>query len=1033
MNLVSQAIEGVRVMKMSGWENELQKRILAARAKEIHQIHKANRCKAANEGMFFITYGVVSTIIFIFHVFVFGGTLVTKDVFTIFSLISVMQLEMTKHLSLGVYACAELWISVSRIQKFLETPELEKPSSKSMEDDNAMSDTEKEDAIVLKNLTCYWGKRNEESDDGDAENSDNADEVVALDNIDLSFKKNELTFVVGAVGSGKSALLYALAGELLPDHGQIDRSHSTLAYAAQNPWIMNGTVRENILMGAEYDQQFYQEVVEACGLIQDFTQFIHGDETIVGDRGVQCSGGQKARIGLARALYIDADVVLLDDPLSAVDSKVGRHIFYEAVQGLGLKRGKCVVLVTHQHQYIGSGRCIHISNGKVKSIGTFEDCVKNSDGTLHLVSHNAEDLEESIHNVEAEDTDKPVKSSKVKNVSQKDPIQGASKQVDQQETKITGVVTKSTFLHYARSMGGLMTVAGLLMIFLIASAMNLINTVVVGRWSEFDPESQKSGRILITVLGLIALYITFSFLQSLTTFALTIRASKRLHDKMVAAILRAKIEFFDTNPSGRILNRFAGDTGSNDDLLPATVFDFTMCLFYVSGAILTAIVALPFILVVMPPLIWYFLRVRKIFVITSRELKRFEGLARSPIFAMLSESINGISTIRPNGVETYISKKFEDYHDTHSRAFWSFLASSRWLGFRMDFLMYVNCSASCFLAVLFNVEGWFEVDPVIFGLALSLLIQLGSIFQWTIRQSAEIVNQMVCVERVTEYSKVEPEAALITGRDADADLASWPVNGSIEVTDLSVRYRESLPLSLNSVTFSVPSGKRLGIVGRTGSGKSTLVQALFRILEAENGKIMVDGVDISELGLHKLRTGLSVINQYPVLFSGCTVRENLDPFGRYSKEEVVEALTDVQMIEVVNALPQGMNSQVADGGMNFSVGERQLLCLARAMLQKSKILVLDEPTANVDGRTDKLLQQAVDKSFKGATIISVAHRLDTIIENDLILVLGRGEVLEFGSPSELLSIEDGQFTSMVNDTGAEMSRALKATAMRNQK
>lgn len=348
----------------------------------------------------------------------------------------------------------------------------------------------------------------------------------------------------------------------------------------------------------------------------------------------------------------------------------------------------------------------------------------------------------------------------------------------------------------------------------------------------------------------------------------------------------------------------------------------------------------------------------------------------------------------------------------------------------MDFLMFLNCSAACLLAVLFNEQGWFGVDPVILGLALSLLMQLGSIFQWTIRQSAEVVNQMVCVERVSEYSKIEAEAALEVEGEDDITGVSWPENGSIEVRNLSVRYRDSLPLALNSVTFSVPSGKRLGVVGRTGCGKSTLVQALFRLLEADSGHILIDDVDIKDLGLHKLRKGMSVINQYPVLFSGCTVRENLDPFNFFSDEQVIDALNDVQMMKAVNDLPLGLNSPVAESGLNFSVGERQLLCLARAMLQKSKVLVLDEPTANVDGRTDKLLQDAVNRSFQGATIISVAHRLDTIIENDLILVLGNGKVLEYGSPSELISL-NGHFTSMVNDTGNEMSNALKKRAMRN--
>jgi len=546
--------------------------------------------------------------------------------------------------------------------------------------------------------------------------------------------------------------------------------------------------------------------------------------------------------------------------------------------------------------------------------------------------------------------------------------------------------------------------------------------VAIGRWSEAEKSEQKYGDIVYVVVGLGIAVVLLSFVRSILSFSLTLRASKKLHDAMTSALLRSKIEFFDTNPSGRVLNRFSADVGSNDDLLPTTLFDLVMCSFLVFGALVTAVVSLPFILLVMPPLIWYFVRVRGQFVTTSRELKRFEGLARSPIFAMLSESMNGVGTIRANDAVRYISNNFEEYHDAHSRAFWSFLASSRWVGFRMDSLMTVNCSVASFLAVLFSRKEWFGgVDPVIFGLALSMLLQLGSIFQWAIRQSAEAVNQMVCVERVSEYSKLEPEAPWST--DTDISKEQWPNNGDVEVKDLLIRYRKSLPPSLKGVSFSVPSGTRIGVVGRTGSGKSTLVQALFRLLEAERGSIHVGGVDIKSLGLHKLRKGMSVINQHPVLFSG-TVRENLDPFSGYSDDQIKDALTDVQMMKAINDLPGGIHSAVAESGSNFSIGERQLLCLARAMLQKSKILVLDEPTANVDHRTDKLLQKAVNKSFNGATIISVAHRLDTIIENDMILVLGNGEVLECGSPHELIS-QDGVFTSLVNDTGEEQAKELK--------
>lgn len=1051
MTLVGQAISGVRVMKMFGWEHEFENRINRVRQREIKQIHKANRLKALNEALFFAVNVFVSVTIFVIDVYGFNGNLTTRNVFVVITLMSVLQLELAKHLSLGVMAVSECMVSVSRIQKYLETSELSNSSCRSM---TPLSGDESDIVISMKDVTCYWDSNLNSNPDL------NDSKPPALKNISLDFKRNCLTCIVGSVGSGKSALLHALAGELVPQKGTIEyRCKDSLSYAPQDPWIMNGTIRMNILMGKPYEFEFYRLVCDACGLAQDFGQFVAGDETIVGDRGVQISGGQRARyvsfhnhllsisllsillltimsrIGLARALYRDADVLLLDDPLSAVDSRVGRLIFYSAIQSLAVNRGKCVILVTHQHQYVGDSRCILITDGELKCDGSFSNCIDASDGKLQYVLHNAEDLSNSGHSLggtfhEYDDaSDKLIVDKK----EDEEAITSNPNESSQDEKKLNGIVSRATFINYAKCMGGLWSAFGLLLIFVLAQAAVLGNIAAIGRWSQLDPIEQKSILFLGAVLGFLAAVVVLSITRSIICFALTIRASKKLHDAMTAAVLKAKIEFFDTNPSGRILNRFSADVGSNDDLLPPTLFDFLMCAFLVAGAIVTAVTALPIVLVVFPPLIWYFIRVRKSFVITSRELKRLEGLARSPIFAMMSESLSGISTIRANGAKSYISKQFEKCHDAHSRAFWGFLSCSRWVGFRMDSIMFLCTSSACFVAVLFSERGWFDVDPVVFGLALSMLIQLGSIFQWTIRQSAEVVNQMVCVERVSEYIKLESEAPLTT--DEDKVYTDWPSSGSITVQNLAVRYRSNLPLSLKNISFSVQSGKRLGIIGRTGSGKSTLVQALFRIIEAEEGSIWIDGVDIKQLGLHKLRKGMSVISQHPTLFSGCTIRENLDPFHEYSDRDIIDSLSSVQMIKAINDLPQGIHTPVAESGSNFSVGERQLLCLARAILQKSKILVLDEPTANVDSKTDKLLQEAVSHTFQGATIISVAHRLDTIIGNDIILVLGDGKVLEFGTPAELVANPNSHFNAMLDDTGEAMAADLrrKANSFNNNK
>jgi len=517
-----------------------------------------------------------------------------------------------------------------------------------------------------------------------------------------------------------------------------------------------------------------------------------------------------------------------------------------------------------------------------------------------------------------------------------------------------------------------------------------------------------------------------SFCKALASFHVLITASQRLHDQMTSSVLLAKIEFFDTNPIGRILNRFSADVGSNDDILPLTMYDFVICSFLVLGGIITAAAVLPIILVIFPFLLWYFFHLRNIFVATTRELKRLEGLARSPIFAMISESLSGIATIRTNDSIDFFRHKFENAQDTHSKAFFAFIAVSRWLGFRMDFITVVMLGFASFLSVVVQQHGWLQINPTLLGLALMLMIQLAGLFQWTIRQSAEVVNHMVSVERVSAYGSISSEASLTTA--LDSKRTKWPKNGTIHIHNLSVRYRPELPLSITSLSCIIQSGHRIGVVGRTGSGKSTFVQSLFRLLEAETGSITIDGTDISLLGLHKLRLNMSVIPQVPVLFSGCSIKENLDPFNSFTEDSIWNALTQVQMSNTVQQLPQKLHSLVAEGGSNFSVGQRQLFCLARAILRKSKILVLDEPTANVDKKTDSFIQQTIATTFTNSTLIAVAHRLDTIIDYDCVLVLANGKLVDYGSPSSLLTDKSSLFSSMVDDTGKITSRELRKKA-----
>ena len=918
---------------------------------------------------------------------------------------------------------AECYVSCNRIQAFLELSEQSLINESSPDKSESDSHHNDDGVLCLRGITCHWKhsimdhlEKNANVHETHSDLTLHSKGTLALSDISSTFDKGKLYCIIGRVGCGKSALLQAIAGELPISIGTMTSNYNSMAYAAQDPWIMDGSIRENIIMGLSFNENWYLQVIEACVLGPDIAAFKDGDFTIVGDRGVQCSGGQRARIGLARAMYCDADVYLLDDPLSAVDTKVARSIYDLAIQKLAVKREKCVILVTHQTQFVGSSTCILMDKGKIVTSGSFADCVKVSKNNISDICH----LQNSVSIKEVDnETGSSLESDSVTTncLGGKGKRQGRNDQ-GQAEKRDVGIITMKTWKAYGNALGGMLVFFLALFIFAITQCSLLVSIVILGKWAEVPSNEQNSIFWLVITLSVTGSVVILSIFRDQMSFFLSIKASQRLHDRMLHYILRAKIEFFDTNPLGRILNRFSADVGIIDETFPYTIHDFTVGFFIILGSIGTAGVVLPFILLALPPLLWYFVRLRTIFVSTTRELKRLEGIARSPIYAMVSESLNGIATIRSNSKVEYFKNKFEKVHNAHTRAYFAFITTSRWFAFQLDILSFLLMSSSTVLAVLFHNQGWFDVDPAILGLALTLLIQISTTnFPWVVRQSAEVSNQMVSVERIVTYGSLPSEAALEA--EFDQGLKDWPENKTIKVKNLTTRYRSDLPPVLHNVSFEVNSGQKLAVVGRTGSGKSSLVQVLFRILEPETGTIQVGDVDISQLGLHKLRNTMAVIPQSPVLFGGCTVQENLDPFGRCTDSEVNDALQTVQMMDVIDNLPDGVTTPVAEGGSNFSVGQRQLLCLARAILCKSEILVLDEPTANVDTRSDQLIQKTLrDGTFSDTTIIMVAHRLQTIVDFDEVVVLGDGEVLEAGSPKTLLSNEDGHFSSMVRSANS---------------
>lgn len=617
--LLGQAISGARIIKMNGWELEFEKRITALRSKEVAKLQAASRFKALNDAIYYFSSIVVAVFIFTAHVLM-GGHLSPRSVYTTLALLNILHISITKQIPNAVMNLSECFVCSERIQKFLELSENEFDS-----DHTSYPQSSSQTLISVSNVSCIWNKVKKKADK--LQSSMN----IALNDISLSFESHNLYYIVGSVGCGKSALLQALAGELSVFKGKIKRNYASIAYAAQDPWIMNGSIRDNITMGLPFKKEWYNQVIDACSLSHDIDGFLHGDHTVVGDRGVQCSGGQKARIGLARTFYQDPQVLLLDDPFSAIDSTVASSIYYSAIQNLGIKRGKCIILASHQRQFIHhSNMCIVLEKGEICSFGPLDTSLAFSSKAVANERKAALISREKTKNSSITDLSRYIANPKSSNI----PIN--------KEKRKTGIIEWSTWIAYAHAAGGAWVCFGLFLLFLATQIAFLVTIVKVGVWAEQPIRLQHNPEWFAIIFGLCSVLISLSLGRAQFTFHLLILASKKLHNQMLRSVLRSCIVFFDTNPLGRILNRFSADVGITDEALPLTIYDFLVGFFMVLGGIFTASTVLPFVLIALPPLIWYFLRLRLIFVTTTRELKRLEGMARSPIYAQMSETLHGI-------------------------------------------------------------------------------------------------------------------------------------------------------------------------------------------------------------------------------------------------------------------------------------------------------------------------------------------------------------------------------------------------------
>uniref|UniRef100_A0A4W5PLT9 ATP binding cassette subfamily C member 4 (PEL blood group) n=1 Tax=Hucho hucho TaxID=62062 RepID=A0A4W5PLT9_9TELE len=943
---MNEVVSGIRIIKMYAWEKPFAALVDEVRRKEISKIMKSSYLRGLNMASFFVASKIIVFITFTVYVLM-GNRISASRVFVAVSLYGAVRLTVTLFFPNAIEKVSEALISIRRIKNFLMLEEVR------MVQDLGLPD-------VVHPLIPLWSLQ--------------ALDSPTLQNLSFTLRSEQLLAVIGPVGAGKSSLLSTILGELTPDKGVV-KFKGELTYASQQPWIFPGTIRSNILFGKALHPQKYERVLRACALQRDMELLPDGDLEVIGDRGATLSGGQKARVSLARAVYQDADIYLLDDPLSAVDAEVGKHLFEQCI--CGLLRKKPRILVTHQLQYLkAADQILVLKEGHMVVRGTFPELQGSGLDFTSLLKKDEEDEEEGKGGTE--------------------PAPGT----------LTGsphTLSQSSMPSLSSSMH---------------SVMEGVDQPEVGNCVVNPPPSHfclRAHTFLFCLVCLTGATIIFGFLRSLVFFNVLVNSAQTLHNRMFTAILRTPVRFFDVNPIGRILNRFSKDIGYLDSLLPWTFVDFIQVFLQILGVIIVAAVVIPWILIPVVPLLIVFLFLRRYFLQTSRDIKRLESTTRSPVFSHLSSSLQGLWTIRAFKAQQRFQQAFDAHQDLHSEAWFLFLTTSRWFALRLDGICSIFVTITTFGCLFLRDD--LKAGSV--GLALSYAVTLVGMFQWGVRQSAEVENMMTSVERVVEYTELESEAPWETDKRPPPD---WPRHGFITFDQVNFSYFSDSPLVLKNITAVFRSREKVGIVGRTGAGKSSLISALFRLAEPD-GRISIDGVLTAEIGLHTLRQRISIIPQDPVLFTG-TMRKNLDPFSQHTDEDLWNALGEVQLRTVVEELPGRLETVLAESGSNFSVGQRQLVCLARAILRRNKILIIDEATANVDPRTDGLIQQTIREKFRECTVLTIAHRLNTIIDCDRILVLDAGRIQEYDEPYVLLQNQEGVFYQTVQQTGKAEAASL---------
>ncbi|WJX86371.1 ATP-binding cassette sub- C member 8, variant 2 [Trifolium repens] len=953
----SEILNSMKIIKLQSWEEKFKNLVESLRDKEFVWLSKAQILKASSSFLFWLSPTVISAVVFIGCAVSKSAPLNAETIFTVLATLKNMG-DPVKMIPEALSIMIQVKVSFDRLNKFLLDEELknDEKSERNIKQCSA-------NAVEIQDGNFTW---------------DHESVSPALTDVNLEIKWGQKIAVCGPVGAGKSSLLYAILGEIPKIRGTIS---GTLAYVSQSSWIQSGTVRDNILFGKPMDKIRYENAIKACALDEDINDFSHGDLTEIGQRGINLSGGQKQRIQLARAVYRDADIYLLDDPFSAVDAHTAAILFKDCV--MAALREKTIILVTHQVEFLPEVDTILVmEDGRIIQSGSYENLLTAGTAFEQLVNAHKDAV------TEWNQDNKNRRGSE--NVVVANPQETHSFHLTKNQSKRE---------NSARGQFGVQ---------LTKEEEKEIGNTASTFWLAIAIEIPKvTSATLIGVYSLISCSgVMFVYLRSYLNAHLGLKASTAYFSSFTAAIFNSPMMFFDSTPVGRILTRASSDLSILDFDMPHSIH-FALSVAIEVLVIICIMVSVTWqVLIVAVPAMVASIFIQQYYQASARELMRINGTTKAPVMNFAAETSLGVVTVRAFNMVDRLIEYYLKLVDTDATLFFHSNVAMEWMVIRIEALQsFTVVTAALFLIIL--PHGY--VSPGLVGLSLFYAFNLTGAHIFCTRWFSNLANHVISVERIKQFIHIPAEPPAIV--EGNRPPSSWPSKGTIEVQGIEIRYCPDAPLVLKGITCTFKEGSRVGVVGRTGSGKSTLISALFRLVEPSRGDILIDGINICSIGLKDLRMKLSIIPQEPTLFKG-SIRTNLDPLGLYSDDEIWKALEKCHLKETISRLPSLLDSSVSDEGGNWSLGQRQLFCLGRVLLKRNRILVLDEATASIDSATDSILQKVIRQEFAECTVITVAHRIPTVIDSDMVMVLSYGKLVEYDKPSKLMNT-NSSFSKLV--------------------